>query len=140
MLLYRKWHIQITNNHSTISVEKKQQSEENYIIAFNTLRIYITIYHTYSLLYCKWHIQITSNQSTISMERKKIEWQNAFNTLRSYITIYHTYILLYCKRHIQITSNHSIISVQRKKIKLQNCIQYTWNLHYNISHLLAIIL
>ena len=39
-------------------------------VAFNTLRMYITIYHTYRLLYCKEHIQITGNYSTINLKNK----------------------------------------------------------------------
>ena len=54
-----------------INVEtNKICSKENDKIAFNTLRIYITIYHTYQLLYCKGHIQMMSNDSTINVERK----------------------------------------------------------------------
>ena len=35
---------------------KQQWSEQNHKIAFNTLKIYITIHHTYNLLYYKGHI------------------------------------------------------------------------------------
>ena len=37
---------------------------------FNSLRIYITIYHTYPLLYCKKHVQVVSNNSMINVETK----------------------------------------------------------------------
>ena len=43
--------------------KKKQPSEQNDKIAFNILRIYITIYHTYQLLYCKGHIQMRNNNN-----------------------------------------------------------------------------
>ena len=86
-------------------------------IAFNTHRIYITIYHTYPLLYCKGHIQIRSSDSTINVETKNNRVNKmtkiAFNTLRIYITIYHTYQLLYCKGHIQIRNSDSIINVEK---------------------------
>ena len=39
-------------------------------MTFNTLRIDITIYHTYMLLNCKGHIQMMSNDSTINMKTK----------------------------------------------------------------------
>ena len=39
--------------------------------AFNTHRIYITLYHTHMLLYCEGHIQMTSNDSTIKSGDKK---------------------------------------------------------------------
>ena len=42
-------------------------------ITFNTLRVYITTYHTYQLLYCKGHIQMISNDSIINVETKTIE-------------------------------------------------------------------
>ena len=51
--------------------KQKQQSKQNYKISFNTLRIYITVYHTYPLLYCKGHMQIMGNDSTINVETKK---------------------------------------------------------------------
>ena len=50
--------------------KQKQQSEQNDKIPSNTIRIYITIYHTYRLLYCKEHIQMMSNDSTINVETK----------------------------------------------------------------------
>ena len=61
------------NNNRTMNVEtkKKQPSEQNDKIAFNILRIYITIYHTYQLLYCKGHIQMRNNNRTINVETKK---------------------------------------------------------------------
>ena len=63
---------------------------------FNTLRTYITIYHTYWLLYCKRHIQMTSNENTINVGTKESEQNEkiTFNKDRMYITIYHTYWLL----------------------------------------------
>ena len=39
-------------------------------IASNTIRINITIYHTYQLLYCKGHIQMMSNDRTMNMKTK----------------------------------------------------------------------
>ena len=39
--------------------------------AFNTHRIYITLYHTHMLLYCEGHIQMRSNDSTIKSGDKK---------------------------------------------------------------------
>ena len=89
-LLYCKGHIQMRSKDSTINVKRKKQqseendnichllhcitkseNEENDKIAFNTLRIYITIYHIYLLLYCTGHIQMRSNDSTINVETKK---------------------------------------------------------------------
>ena len=51
--------------------KKKQKSKENDNFEFNTLRNYITLYHTYRLLYCKGHIQITSDHSNVNVETKK---------------------------------------------------------------------
>ena len=53
--------------------KQKQQSEQNDKIAFITIKIYITIYHTYSLLYCKGHIQIINSDNTINVETKTIK-------------------------------------------------------------------
>ena len=59
------------NNDKTINVEtKKQQNEQIDKIAFNKLRIYITIDYTYHLLYCKGHIQMINNDNTINVEMK----------------------------------------------------------------------
>ena len=95
--------------------KQKKKSEQNDKIAFNILRIYITIYHTYLLLYCKGHNHMRNNNRTINVETKKKSEQNdkiAFNILRIYITIYHTYQLLYCKGHIQTRNNNRTINVE----------------------------
>ena len=41
------------NNHNTIHVKKENNRVENVNIAFNILRIYATLYHTYKILYGK---------------------------------------------------------------------------------------
>ena len=95
-------------------------------IAFNTLRIYITIYDTYLLLYCKWHIQIRINNSIINVETKTIDEQIdkiAFNIFRIYIAICHTYPLLYCKGHSQMRSNDSNINVKTKNNRVNKMIK-----------------
>ena len=61
----------MTSNGKNINVETKTIEWTNNKIAFNTYRIYATIYYTYLLLYCKGHIQIISNESTTNV--KKIE-------------------------------------------------------------------
>ena len=58
---------------------------------FNTLRIYITIYHTYQVLYCKGHIQMTSNKSIINVETKN----NRINKMTKRHSIYLEFTLLY---------------------------------------------
>ena len=69
------------NNHSNTNVLTKNSRVNK--IAYNTLRIYITIYHTYILLYCKEHIQITSNDSIINVLTKNSRVNKiAYNTLR----------------------------------------------------------
>ena len=71
-LLYRKGHIQITNNNSIINM-KTNEIEKNKL-DLNTLIFYtILFHHTYRLLYCKGHVQITSNNTIIYMKRKAIE-------------------------------------------------------------------
>ena len=104
----------------------KQKTIENKIkILFNTLRIYITIYHTYFLLHCKGNIQITSNDRTINEETKNRVKKDKvkFNTIRIYITIYHTYQLLCCKGHIQMTSNDSTRNVETKNNRVNKMIK-----------------
>ena len=56
------------SNGSIINVETKTIGEQNGKIAFNTLGIYITIYHTYLLLYRKGHNSMISNNSTINVD------------------------------------------------------------------------
>ena len=55
----------MTSHYSTINVEK-----ENNKVKPIKLRIYITLYHTYTLLYYKGHIQMKSNHTTINVEKK----------------------------------------------------------------------
>ena len=50
-------------------MEKENNRAKNFNITFNTLRTYVTLYHTYWLLNCKGHIQISSNYSTIDVEK-----------------------------------------------------------------------
>ena len=57
---------------------------KNVNVTFNTLRTYITLYHTYPLLNCRGHIQMTSNYSTIDVQKEN----NRVNK---------------CLRHIQYT-------------------------------------
>ena len=52
-----------------LKLKQKQYSEQNDKIAFDTHRIYITIYHNYWLLYCKKHIKMASNDNTIKVEK-----------------------------------------------------------------------
>ena len=62
----------MTSKDSTINVEiKGDKMKQNDKIAFNILRIYITIYHTYQLLYCKGYNQMRNNNRTINVETKK---------------------------------------------------------------------
>ena len=61
------------NNYTTINVERKTIELTNDKTAFNTIRIYIIIYHTYPLLYCKEHIQMINNDTAINVETKTIE-------------------------------------------------------------------
>ena len=58
------------SNYSIINVETKTIDEQNDKIAFNILRIYIIICHTYPLLYRKGHIQIRRNASNINVKTK----------------------------------------------------------------------
>ena len=93
------------NNDNTINVETKTIEWANEKIAFITILIYITIYHTNQLLYCKGRIQRMSNDNSINMETKTIEWvkwQNfIYYNLNLHVpTIYYTYQLLYCKENI----------------------------------------
>ena len=57
-------------NDNRINMEIKTIESTKWQIAFDKIRIYITIYHTNQLLYCKGHIQIMSNDSTINVETK----------------------------------------------------------------------
>ena len=47
---------------------KKSDRVTKWQNCINTLRIYITIYHTYLLLHCKGHNQMISNNRTINVE------------------------------------------------------------------------
>ena len=89
MLLYCKGHIQMINNDSIIIVKTKQYSEQNGKIPSNTIRIRITIYHTYQLLYCKEYIQKISNDSTINVETKnnRINKMTKFHSLKFELTL-----------------------------------------------------
>ena len=58
---------------------------------WNTLRIYITLYHTWFLLYCKWHNQMTSSHSIINMETKS----NLVNKWKHWIEIHLEFLLHY---------------------------------------------
>ena len=51
-------------------MKKENNKVKNVNITFNTLRTYITLYHTYWLLNCKGHIQMTSNYSTNDVEKE----------------------------------------------------------------------
>ena len=64
------------SNDTTTNVKTKNNRVNKMKNCFNTLRIYITIYHTYPLLYCKEHIQMTSNDSIINVKTKKESEQN----------------------------------------------------------------
>ena len=93
------------SNDSIINVDtNKICSKENDKIIFNTLRIYITICHTYLLLYCKGHIQMVSNDRTINVETKNnrvnkmaklhlihLEFTLQYITLTSYYIVKDTY-------------------------------------------------
>ena len=46
-LLNCRGHIQMTSNYSTIDVEKENNRVKKVNFTFNTLRTYITLYHTY---------------------------------------------------------------------------------------------
>ena len=57
---------------SSINIKtKKIGVNKNDKIVFNTLRIYITIYNTYTQLYCKEKIQLMSNDITINVVNNK---------------------------------------------------------------------
>ena len=61
------------SNNSTINVVTKKEIQlKKDKIAFNTLKVNITIYHTYPLLYSKGDIQMVSNNSTINVVTNKI--------------------------------------------------------------------
>ena len=60
----------MTSNYSTIDVEKENNRVNKCQLHFNTLRIYITLNHTYFLLNCRGHIQMTSNYSTIDVQKE----------------------------------------------------------------------
>ena len=60
----------MSRSNSTINVEKENNRVKNVNVTFNTLRSYITLYHTYWLLNCKGHIHMTRNYSTIDVEKK----------------------------------------------------------------------
>ena len=51
-------------------MDKENNRVKNVKVTFNTLRTYITLYHTYQLLNCKGHIQMTSNYNTIDVEKE----------------------------------------------------------------------
>ena len=65
--------------------------KENDKIAFNTIRICITIYNTYILLYCKRHIQMRSNDSIINVETK----HNTVNKMTKLHSIHLEFTLQY---------------------------------------------
>ena len=83
-LLYCKGHIQITNNHSNVNIETKNNRENKMTIKFNTLRNYTILYQTYQLLYCKRHIEIISNHSNVNMETKnnRVNKMTTFNSIQ----------------------------------------------------------
>ena len=105
----------MTRNYRTIGVKKENNKVNNVNVTFNTLRSYITLYHTYKLLNCKGHIHMTRKYSTIDVKKNnRVKNVNiTFNTLRNYITLYHTYKLLNCKGHIQMIRNYSTIIVEK---------------------------
>ena len=82
------------NNDGNINVVTKKQSEQNDKITFNTLRIYLTIYHTYTLLYCKEKIQLMSNDITINVVTKN----NSVNKMKNFHLI-----------HLEFTLQHICI-------------------------------
>ena len=47
--------------------KKKTIEYKNVNITINTLRTYLTLYHTYFLLNCRGHIQMISNYSAIDV-------------------------------------------------------------------------
>ena len=60
----------MTRNYSTIDVEKGNNRVKYVNVTFNTLRSYITLYHTQKLLNYKGHIHMTRNCSTINVEKE----------------------------------------------------------------------
>ena len=60
----------MSNDRPIYVVTKKQQSDQNDKTIVNTLRIYITINHTYLPFYSKRHIQMMSTDNTIYVKTK----------------------------------------------------------------------
>ena len=69
-------------------------------IVFNTLRIYITIYHTYPLLHCNGHIQMMIHDSITNVKTKN----NRVNKMTKLHSIHLEFMLQY----ITLT-NHYIV-------------------------------
>ena len=89
------------SNDSTINVEtKNNRLKKKTKLHLNTLKIYITMYHTYFLLYCKGHIQMMSNDRTINVETKnnRVNKMTKLHFIRieqilQYVTLTSYYIL-----------------------------------------------
>ena len=66
-------------------------------ITINTLRVYITIYHTYKSIYNKGHIRMNTNDTTLNVVSKKNRVNKiTFNTLRIFTLQYIILTSYYC--------------------------------------------
>ena len=102
---------------------KKQQSEQSDKFPFNTIRIYITIYHTYLLIYCKRHIQMRSNDSIINVEIKnnRVSKVTSLHSIQLEFTL--QYITLTCYYIVKDTFRWWIIKTPMWKEKVIECEQ-----------------